>query len=99
MIVLLILGLNVVLCIFFGLYSQTAEYASNHLLLMFMANLFLYILYYVTMKFYTGNINTTNTTLTFDHIPDRRAADAVLLAVLAGRHRHCLPLALLLHVY
>ena len=43
---------NLLLCIYFLL--NTANYASNYLLLIFMGNLFLYMNYYVIMKFYSG---------------------------------------------
>ena len=45
-------SLNVLLCLYFGF--NTADYASNYLLLVFMGNLFLYMNYYVIMKFYSG---------------------------------------------
>ena len=53
MVIIMIMScFNVLLCLFFAF--NLASYASNHLLLVFMGNLFLYMNYYVIMKFYSG---------------------------------------------
>ena len=53
LVLILLMGfLNILLCVYFGF--NMAAYASNYLLLIFMGNLFLYMNYYVMMKFYSG---------------------------------------------
>ena len=45
---------NIAMCIFFAVKASEAEEgASNYLLLMFMANMFLYLCYYVRMKYHS----------------------------------------------
>ena len=44
---------NIAMCIFFAVKATgTEEGASNYLLLMFMANMFLYLCYYIRMKYH-----------------------------------------------
>jgi len=50
--ILIMSSFNVLLCLYFAL--NMGDYASNHLLMVFMGNLFLYMNYYVIMKFYCG---------------------------------------------
>ena len=44
---------NIAMCIFFAVKAAESEDgASNYLLLMFMANMFLYLCYYIRMKYH-----------------------------------------------
>ena len=48
-------GLNILLCIYYAVNATSNKSgASNYLLIMFMANMFVYLKYYMIMKFKSG---------------------------------------------
>ena len=46
---------NFIICVLYAVNANSNDFgASNYLLVMFMANMFVYLFYYVTMKFISG---------------------------------------------